>query len=286
MKKVAENQSIKTRHVLGTLGMAGTAFCAGLASCLLLMLLLYVGIQGIGALNPSFFFDVPKPVGVSGGGVGNGILGSTIMIGIAVLLSAPIGVGCGIYLANFGRGPAAAGIRYLSDVLAGIPSIAIGLFAYTLFVQPFGHFSAFSASVALGMLMLPLIVRTTEEAFRSVPPEVREGSLALGLTTFSTTMRIMLPAARPLLATGLILAIARVSGETAPLLFTAFGSQFWETNPFAPMAELSLQVFTYAISPYQEWHRIAWGGAFLLIIVVFALNVAARVVIKPVAKSR
>ncbi len=266
--------------------MVGTAFCAGLASGLLLLLLVYVTIQGIGALNPSFFFDVPKPVGVPGGGVGNGILGSTIMIGIAALLSAPIGIGCGIYLANFGRGPAAMGVRYLSDVLAGIPSIAIGLFAYTLFVQPFGHFSAFSASVALGILMLPLIVRTTEEAFRSVPGEIREGSLALGLTTFSTTIRVMLPAARPLLATGLILAIARVSGETAPLLFTAFGSQFWETNPFAPMAELSLQVFTYAISPYAEWHRIAWGGAFVLIVVVFLLNVAARIAIKPVAKSR
>lgn len=280
------DRSVRNRHLLSTLGTAGTVFCAGLASGLLVLLLLYVTLQGITALNPAFFLSLPHPVGVAGGGLGNGIVGSAIMIGLAVLLAGPLGVGTGIFLASYGRGIGAEGIRYLSDVLSGIPSIAIGLFAYTVVVQPLGHFSAFSASVALAMLMLPIIVRATEEAFRSVPSEIREASLALGLTTYSTTIHVLLPAARPLLATGLLLAIARVSGETAPLLFTAFGSQFWEFNPLAPMAELSLQVFTYAISPYQEWHKLAWGGAFLLIIVVFILNLAARVVIKPVAKSR
>lgn len=277
---------VRRRHFTSALGTIASTFCASLASGLLILLLLYVMVQGITALTPSFFFDVPHPVGVPGGGLGNGIVGSAIMIGIAVLIAGPIGVATGIYLACFGRGLAAEAIRYLSDVLSGVPSIAIGLFAYTILVAPLGHFSALSASVALAMLMLPIVVRATEEAFRSVPQEIREGSLALGLTTYSTTIHVLLPAARPLLATGLLLAIARVSGETAPLLFTAFGSQFWEFNPLNPMAELSLQVFTYAISPYQEWHHLAWGGAFILIIVVFLLNVAARVVVKPVAKGR
>jgi phosphate transport system permease protein len=252
----------------------------------LVLLLLYVTLQGITSLNPSFFLDTPHPVGVPGGGLGNGIAGSGIIIGIATLLAVPLGVATGIYLACYGRGIYAEAIRYLNDVLSGIPSIAIGLFAYTVVVAPMKHFSALSASVALAILMLPIIVRASEEAFRSVPAEIREGSLALGLTTYATTLHVLLPAARPLLATGLLLAVARVSGETAPLLFTAFGSQFWQFNPLAPMAELSLQVFTYAISPYQEWHRLAWGGAFILIVVVFLLNLAARVVIKPVAKGR
>jgi phosphate transport system permease protein len=279
-------RSVGLRHARSALGTAGSVFCASLASGLLVLLLSYVTVQGITSLTPSFFLEIPRPVGVPGGGVGNGIAGSAIMIGIAAFIAGPLGVGTGIYLACFGRGFLAETVRYLSDVLSSIPSIAIGLFAYTILVAPLGHFSALSASVALAMLMLPIIVRATEEAFRSVPGEIREGALALGLTTFSTTLRVLLPAARPLLATGLLLAIARVSGETAPLLFTAFGSQFWQFNPLAPMAELSLQVFTYAISPYQEWHRLAWGGAFILIVVVFILNLAARAVIRPVAKSR
>lgn len=217
---------------------------------------------------------------MAGGGIGNGILGSIIMVGLATLFSAPIGILTGIYIAAFANSTVSGSIRFLSDVLSGVPSIAIGLFAYTVLVQPFKHFSGLSAAFALGILMLPLIVRTTYTAYTTVPTSVKEGALALGLSMFATNMRVVFPAARPLIATGLLLAIARVSGETAPLLFTAFGSQFWEARPQNPMAELSLQIFTYAISPYADWHALAWGGAFLLIFSVFVMNVIARLLIK------
>jgi phosphate transport system permease protein len=182
----------------------------------------------------------------------------------------------GIYLALFGRGRTAESIRFLADVLSGVPSIVIGLFAYALLVAPLKHFSAFSASFAFAILMLPIILRTSEEAIRAVPVAVREGAFALGMSTYTATMHVVLPAARGTIVTGLLLGIARVTGETAPLLFTAFGSQFWELNPGRPMAELSLQVFTYAISPYDDWHRQAWAGALVLIVAVFIMNVAAR----------
>ena len=166
-------------------------------------------------------------------------------------------------------------------MLSGVPSIAIGLFAYAVLVAPFKHFSAFSASFAFMMLMLPLLVRTSEQAIRSVPQTVREGALALGMSNFRATVRIVIPTAMPAIITALLLAIARVTGETAPLLFTAFGSQFWETNPSNPMAELSLQVFTYAISPYPSWQAQAWGGAFLLIVAVFVLSLGCAADVAP-----
>jgi phosphate transport system permease protein len=224
------------------------------------------------------------PVGEPGGGVANGIVGTLITVGIATLLALPIGLLGALFLALFGRGWFPEAVRFLSDVLSGIPSIAIGLFAYTLLVAPFRHFSALSASFAFALLMLPIILRTSEEAIRSVPRSIREGALALGLSEFATTMRIVVPAARPAITTGLLLAIARVTGETAPLLFTAFGSQFWELNPGQPMAQLPLQVFTYAISPYASWHAQAWAGALLLIGAVLALNILARLVLTPRAQ--
>lgn len=260
--------------------------CAALAATCLLLILGYVVLQGIRALNPSFLFDLPRPVGIEGGGVANGIVGSLIIVGIATLMALPIGVLTGVYLALFGRGILAESLRFLSDVLSGVPSIAIGLFAYTILVEPFGHFSAVSASFAFAILMLPLLIRTSEEAIRSVPRVIREGGYALGLSTYATTMRIVLPAARSAIITALLLAIARVTGETAPLLFTAFGSQYWELNPTNPMAELSLQVFTYAISPYDSWHAQAWAGALLLILAVFVLNLLARVVFSPRMRRR
>jgi phosphate transport system permease protein len=185
----------------------------------------------------------------------------------------------GIYLALYGRGRFPDTVRFMSDVLSGIPSIAIGLFAYTLLVQPFGHFSAISASFAFMVLMLPIIVRATESAIKSVPDTIYEGALALGVSRYAAIVRAVLPAARPAIVTGLLLAVARVTGETAPLLFTAFGSQFWVFNPLRPMAELSLQIFTYALSPYDSWHQQAWAGALMLIFVVFILNLIARLVL-------
>jgi phosphate transport system permease protein len=225
--------------------------------------------------------QLPVPVGETGGGVANGIVGTLITVAIATLLALPMGLLGALFLALFGRGWFPEAVRFLSDVLSGIPSIAIGLFAYTLLVAPFKHFSALSASVAFAILMLPIILRTSEEAIRSVPRSIREGALALGLSEFATTMKIVVPAARPAIITGLLLAIARVSGETAPLLFTAFGSQFWELNPANPMAQLPLQVFTYAISPYESWRAQAWAGALLLIAAVLVLNIVARLVLTP-----
>ncbi|MGB8910410.1 MAG: phosphate ABC transporter permease PstA [Candidatus Cybelea sp.] len=273
---MAASRHLGKRRVYGSLGVTLALGCATLAAGALLVILGYVVVQGAGAINWAFLTQLPHPVGVPGGGVGNGILGSVIVIGIATAMAVPMGLLTGIYLALFGRGAIAEGLRFLSDVLSGVPSIAIGLFAYAVLVAPLKHFSGFSASFAFMMLMLPLLVRTSEQAIRSVPQTVREGALALGMSNFRATMQIVLPTARPAIITALLLAIARVTGETAPLLFTAFGSQFWQTNPNQPMAVLALQVFNYAISPYPNWQAQAWGGALLLVLAVFALSLGAR----------
>ncbi len=236
----------------------------------------YVVWQGIGSINLEFLTQVPHPIGVAGGGVANGIVGSFIIVGIAALIAFPLGLLVGIYIALFGGKRVSEVIRFSSDVLSSIPSIAIGLFSYQVLVAPFHHFSALSASFAFAVLMMPLVIRTTESSIRLVPLEMREASVALGASDLATLFRIILLAARPGIMTGLILSIARVTGETAPLLFTAFGSQFWELNPNNPMAELSLQIFTYAISPYKAWHQQAWGGALILILAVLVLSLTAR----------
>jgi phosphate transport system permease protein len=283
---IADVRLDKGRRARSALGLIATAFCSALAAGLLVVLLGYVIIQGWSALNPAFLTQLPRPVGVTGGGVANGIVGSLIIVGIATLMAVPVGILTGLYLAVYGRGLAAELVRFLAEVLSGLPSIAIGLFAYTILVQPFAHFSAFSASFAFAVLMLPLMIRTSEEAIRGVPTAIREGALALGLPDYEGILRIVLPVARPLIVTGLLLAVARVTGETAPLLFTAFGSQFWEVNPGNPMAELSLQIFTYAISPYDDWHRQAWGGALILILAVLVLNVGARLALSRGSRKR
>ena len=273
-------RNLARRRIIGGLGIAVALSCAVIGALCLLIILGFVIVQGVGAINRDFLTQLPHPVGVPGGGVGNGILGTFIILGLATAMAVPIGLLTGIYLSLFGRGPIPEGLRFLSDVLSGVPSIAIGLFAYAVLVAPLRHFSAFSASFAFMMLMLPLLVRTSEQAIRSVPQTVREGALALGMSNFRATVRIVLPTARPAIITALLLAIARVIGETAPLLFTAFGSQFWETNPNKPMAVLALQVFTYAISPYPNWQAQAWAGALLLIGAVFVLSLGARLMLR------
>lgn len=257
-----------------------SAVCAGGMAFVLLLIMGYIVVQGIGALSWSFITELPHPVGVPGGGVANGIIGSLIIVGIAALMAFPIGILVGIFVSVYGDGRLADTLRFLSDVLASVPSITIGLFAYTVLVAPFRHFSAFSASFAFAILMMPLIVRTTEGAIRMVPIEMREAAVALGATEYQAMVRCIVVSARPGIVTGLLLALARVTGETAPLLFTAFGSQFWELNPKNPMAELSLQVFTYAISPYREWHQQAWGGALILVLAVFLLSIIARLALR------
>jgi phosphate transport system permease protein len=271
---------VTARYIASNAWIGFTILCILIAAGALIAILGYVALQGASSVNWAFITALPRPVGVTGGGVANGIVGSLIIVGIATVMAVPIGVLTGIYLALFGRNAFAESLRLLADVLAGIPSIAIGLFAYTLFVAPFKHFSAVSASVAFAIIMLPLIIRTTEDAVRTVPRAIREAGFALGLSQFSTTIKIVLPAAQGAILTAILLGVARVTGETAPLLFTAFGSQFWELNPTHPMAELSLQVFTYAISPYDDWHRQAWAGALLLTLAVFALNLLARAALR------
>jgi len=272
----APSGNLRRRRAFAWLGTMLALACAAIAAGALLVILGYVVVQGVGAVNWAFLTQLPHPVGIEGGGVGNGILGTIIIIGLATIMAVPLGLLTGIYLALFGRGPIPEALRFLSDVLSGVPSIAIGLFAYAVLVAPLKHFSAFSASFAFMMLMLPLLVRTSEQAIRSVPQTVREGALALGMSNYRATVHIVLPTARPAIITALLLAIARVTGETAPLLFTAFGSQFWEKNPNNPMAVLALQVFTYAISPYPNWQAQAWAGAFLLILAVLVLSLGAR----------
>lgn len=264
------------RQIVSALGFASSIIATGGVALVLLLIFGYVIREGIGAISFDFLTQVPHPIGVPGGGVANGIVGSFMIVGMATLMAFPVGVLVGIWLSMHGGTRWAATLEFLSDVLASVPSIVVGLFAYTILVAPFHRFSAFSASFAFAILMIPLVVRTTQSALLMVPREMREAALALGASELQTVLRCLLVAARPGIVTGLVLAVARVTGETAPLLFTAFGSQFWEFHPGQPMAELSLQIFTYAISPYREWHEQAWGGALLLILAVLVLSVLAR----------
>lgn len=272
---------LRRRRVQDVLGQTISAICTVGAAGTLILIMGYIVRQGFGAISIPFLVNLPHPVGVPGGGVANGIVGTFIIVGTGAVMAFPIGILVGIYLATKSRSQVSATLSYLADVLAGVPSIAVGIFAYVLLVAPLHHFSAFSASFAFAVLMLPLVIRTTEAAIRLVPPSLREAATALGASDFHVTVRCILPVARPGIITGLLLALARVTGETAPLLFTAFGSQFWELNPNRPMAELSLQIFTYAISPYREWQEQAWGGALVLVIAVFLLSVGARVLLRP-----
>jgi phosphate transport system permease protein len=254
-----------------------TAFSAALGVAALLAVLLFVAKNGIGALNLDLFTALPTPVGVEGGGVANSIVGSLVVIGLASLLAVPVGLSAGIYLSEFGRGRFADIVRYLADVLSGVPSIVIGIFAYNLIVSRQGHFSALSGGIALGVMMLPSIVRTTEEMLRMVPDAQREASLALGLPRWRTILSVVIPTARAGVTTGILLAIARVAGETAPLLFTAFGNPYWNVDINQPIATLPHTLFTYAISPYADWQAKAWGTAMILTaLMVFASALARR----------
>jgi phosphate transport system permease protein len=256
--------------------LALATLCSAAAAGVLAVIVLYVFKHGAGALKLSFFTHLPAPIGVPGGGIANAIAGSLEIIFSASLAAVPVGIAAGVYLALFGRGRLAEAVRFFSDVLTGVPTIAIGVFAYALVVVPSHHFSALSAAVALAVIMLPIVVRTTEEAVRLVPHAIREGALALGIPAWKATLLVTVPVARPGIVTGILLAVARVAGESAPLLFTAFGSQFWNRGIDSPTAALPLVVFQYAISPYKEWQQAAWGGALVLIVLVFVLNLGAR----------
>lgn len=256
-----------------------TAFAIAAAILVLVPLLaifVYLLIKGVGSLDLAFLTQTPKPVGEAGGGMANAIVGSGIILLIASLIGVPIGIGAGIYLAEYGRNRFGDLVRFTSDVLNGVPSIVMGIAAYSLVVVPQKHFSALSGGVALAVMMIPTVARATEEMLLMVPNNVREAALGLGISKWRTTLSIALRTASAGVITGCMLAFARVAGETAPLLFTAFGNQFWNTNPTLPMAALPLQVYTYAISPYDEWHRQAWAGALILILMIVGAVTAVR----------
>jgi phosphate transport system permease protein len=235
----------------------------------LVAIFIYLLYKGASSLNLAFFTQVPKPVGETGGGMANAIFGSGILLLIGSAIGVPIGIAGGIFLAEFGRGSRLANaVRFTADVLNGVPSIVMGISVYSLIVLPQKHFSAFSGGVALGIMMIPTITRTTEEMLLMVPNSIREAALGLGVPNWRSVLAISLRTASPGVITGCMLAFARVAGETAPLLFTAFGNQFWSANLDQPIAALPLQIFVYAISPYDEWHRLAWAGALVLIVLI------------------
>ncbi len=229
----------------------------------------YLLYKGASSLNLAFFTKIPKPVGEVGGGMANAIAGSGVVLGIASLLGVPVGIAAGIFLAEFGRGSRFATlVRFTADVLNGVPSIVMGIAVYSLIVLPQKHFSAFSGGVALGIMMIPTITRTSEEMLLMVPNSVREAALGLGVPNWRSVLSITLKTASPGVITGCMLAFARVAGETAPLLFTAFGNNFWSSNLNEPIAALPLQIYIYAISPYDDWHRLAWAGSLVLILLI------------------
>jgi len=236
----------------------------------------YLVLKGASSLNLAFFLHNPRPVGVEGGGMANAIVGTLVLILVAAAVGVPIGMGAGMYLAEHGAATLATSVRFFADVLNGLPSIVIGIFAWQLLVRPIGHFSALSGGVALGLMMIPTVARTTEEMIRTVPTALSEAALALGYARWRTALRIVLPTALGGVLTGILIAVARVAGETAPLLFTSFGNQFWSISLSQPIAAIPLQVFNYAISPYDEWHAQAWAGALVLIVLVFAISLLAR----------
>lgn len=250
--------------------------CAVLVISPLALILFYLLQRGISALNWDFFTKLPAPVGQTGGGMGNAITGTLELMLLASVLGVPIGVLGGIYLAEFGRDRVNDWIRFWADVLNGVPSIVWGMVAYALAVVPFKTFSAYSGGLALGFIMIPLVLRTTEEVLVLVPRSYREAALALGLPQWKMIVRIILPTALKGLVTGVLLAMGRIAGETAPLLFTAFGNRFWSQHLSEPIAALPLQIFAYAISPYDDWHRQAWAGALVLIFLVFVLSAGVR----------
>jgi phosphate transport system permease protein len=251
----------------------------------LFLVLGYLLTKGFTSLNWAFFTHMPAPVGEPGGGMANAIIGTLEVVGIACLIGVPIGVGAGLYLASHRADQFANTVRFCADVMMGVPSIVIGIFAYAVVVRPMGGFSALAGSVALAAIMVPLVTRTTEEMVVLVPPELREASLALGVPQWKTTLAVVARTALAGISTGVILAIARVAGETAPLLFTSFGNRFWSTSLFRPINTMTVQVYTYAIAPFADWQRQAWAGALVLTGLVLALELGVRWVTGGSAKA-
>jgi phosphate transport system permease protein len=270
---IPARRRVVSKMVVGLCGLAVVIALVPLA-----LVFFYVVKQGVTSLNWAFFTRMPKPVGEEGGGMANAILGTFFLIVIASIVAIPVGMIAGVYLSEYGKARFATLVRFTADVLNGVPSIVIGIFAYGLAVLPVHRFSALAGGLALGFMMIPIITRTTEELLNLVPATLREGALALGATRARAAFGVMVPAALPGILTGILLALARIAGETAPLLFTSFNNRYFSTRLDQPIASLTVQVYTYAISPYDDWHRQAWAGALVLVALVFAFSVLARMV--------
>ncbi|HLI57629.1 MAG TPA: phosphate ABC transporter permease PstA [Actinomycetota bacterium] len=271
--------SYTRRKAVNAVMLSLTGLCALVAVAVLFFILGYLVIHGGASLNWDFFTKLPTPVGENGGGMANAILGSAKLVLLATLFGIPIGFCGGVYLAEYGAGTFPFIVRYVTDLLNGTPSIVMGIFAYTLIVLPQGHFSTLAGGLALGVMMIPISLRTTEEFLRAVPQSLREGAMALGASKSTAIITVVIPAAVQGIVTGIMLNIARVAGETAPLLFTSFGNRFWSPGWEQPTAALPVMIFTYAVAPYEDWHRQAWSAAFVLLMLVLMINVTARLIL-------
>jgi len=265
-----------SRRLVGAAMTGATYATAFLAIVPLAAILAMLVAKGAGSLDLDFFLKSSVPLGEAGGGFAHAIVGTLIVVALACLIGIPVGIGAGIFLAEFGGGPTGAVVRFVADIFNGTPSIVIGIFAWTFLVKPMGRFSALAGGVALAVILVPIVARTTEEMVRLVPNSLREAALALGYPRWRTSLQIVARTAGAGIVTGALVAMARVAGETAPLLFTALGNQFFSTRVLEPMAALPLQIYSYAIGPYEEWNRQAWAGALVLILLVLLLGLLAR----------
>jgi phosphate transport system permease protein len=275
---VTEAARLRARRVVNATMLTVTGLCTLVISGALLFMLGYLAVRGAMSLDIAFFTRLPTPTGETGGGMANAIVGSATILGLATVTGVPVGFLTGIYLAEYGNKGFAFVVRYVADLLNGVPSIVIGIFAYTLIVMRMGHYSAIAGGVALGIMMIPIAVRSTEEFLRAVPASLREGALALGAPKWRVLATVVIPAAKNGIITGIMLNIARVAGETAPLIFTSFNNPFWSRGIDQPTASLPVTIWTYAIGPYDDWHRQAMAGGFVLLMLILTINVTARLV--------
>lgn len=273
------NARLRWRKLISGFMLTLTGVCALVAVSVLFFILGYLVYHGGTSINWAFFTKLPAPVGEIGGGMANAIVGSAKLLLLASLFGVPIGFFGGIYLAEFSNSSIAFVVRYAADLLNGVPSIVIGIFAYALVVLPFKHFSTLAGAFALGLMMIPITLRSTEEFLHAVPRALREGSMALGASKWRTILSVVVPAAYRGIMTAILLALARVAGETAPLLFTAFGNRYWSPGVSQPTASLPVMIFTYAISPYDDWHRQAWAAGLVLLALILIVNIFARAIL-------
>ncbi|GIV55650.1 MAG: phosphate transport system permease protein PstA [Candidatus Kapaibacterium sp.] len=269
----------RRRRIVNALGHGAVALATAMVLVPLVAVIWYTLREGIPGLTWDFFTQLPKPVGEPGGGMANAIVGSGIVVGLASIVAIPLGILAGIFISEYASARLAAAIRFVTEVMLGLPSILLGIFAYAVVVKPMGHFSAYAGAVSLAIVMLPIVIKTTEEILRLVPRHIREAGLALGIPQWVVVLRIVLRAASRGIVTGILLAVARAAGETAPLLFTALNNRFWHTTLDQPIATLPVQIFTYAVAPYEDWHRQAWAGALVLIGLVLVLSIILRLVV-------